>query len=179
MSEPSRELLHLPSNPSILEILQLGSREQKTKQKQDSRQQPSTASVPWSEVLGKVKNFLGEIAKANEQLAIDAQEKPREEIDLEALTGNEKEYIEMDLLLGVADLNSDEAVAAAESDMCGTQSTVIPVACDSSSDEEEGEDESDASDNEEEDSIVHSEKIVKKAENIEPKKKRQKIVVLN
>ncbi|KAJ1699436.1 hypothetical protein LUZ63_007948 [Rhynchospora breviuscula] len=178
MSEPTRELLDLPSKPSILEILQLGSKEQKAKQKQDSRQQPSTASVPRSEVLGKVKNFLGEIAKANEQLAIDAQEKPREEIYLEALTGNEKEYIEMDLLLGVADLNSDEAVAAAESNMCGTQSTVIPVACDSSSDEG-GEDESDASDNEEEDSIVNSEKIVKKAENIEPKKKRQKIVVLN
>ncbi|KAJ3699940.1 hypothetical protein LUZ61_003645 [Rhynchospora tenuis] len=178
MSEPSRELLDVPSKPSILEMLQLGSREPEAKQKQDSRQKPSAASVPRSEVLGKVKNFLGEIAKANEQLAIDAQDKPREEIDLEALTGNENEYIEMDLLLGVADLNSDEAVAAAESHMCGTQSTVIPVACDSSSDEEE-EDESDASDNEGEDSIAKSEKIVKKVENIEPKKKRQKIVVLN
>lgn len=77
-----------------------------------------------------------------------------------------------DLLLGVADLNSDAAVAAAESTICG-----VPVACSSSS--EEDEDESDASDNEWENSTVKSEENVRKAEDKEPKKKRQKIVVLN
>ncbi|KAF3322844.1 hypothetical protein FCM35_KLT12833 [Carex littledalei] len=160
----------------FLDILLLGRKEQEAKQKPECRQQPIT-TVPRSEVLGKVRNFLGEIAKANEQLAIDAQEKPREEIDLEALTGNEKEYIEMDLLLGVADLNSDAAVAAAESDMCGIHSTARPVACSSSSEEEDNE--SDASDNGWENSTVNSEENVKKTVDIEPEKKRQKIVVLN
>ncbi|KAF7150333.1 hypothetical protein RHSIM_Rhsim02G0173400 [Rhododendron simsii] len=35
--------------------------------------------------------------------------------DIEALTGNESEYIEMDLMLGIADLHTPEALAAAES----------------------------------------------------------------
>jgi hypothetical protein len=80
-----------------------------------------------------------------------------------------------DLLLGVADLNSDESVAAAESTMCGIQLTAKPVSCNSSS--EGGE--SDASDNEGDNSMAKSEKNDKKTEDQEPKKKRQKIVELN
>ncbi|KAL6842777.1 hypothetical protein ACP4OV_027621 [Aristida adscensionis] len=70
-------------------------------------------------LLGRVKDFLGEMAKANEKLQLDAKNKPPEEYDIEALTGNEKEYIEMDLLLGVAHLHSEQAVEAAEAAMTG------------------------------------------------------------
>ncbi|KAK3001973.1 hypothetical protein RJ639_022282 [Escallonia herrerae] len=71
-------------------------------------------------VMGKVKDFLGIMAEANKRLQLDARDKS-EDYDIEALTGNESEYIEMDLMLGVADLHTPEAVAAAESALAGYQ----------------------------------------------------------
>ncbi|KAJ0876605.1 hypothetical protein HanPSC8_Chr11g0490351 [Helianthus annuus] len=61
-------------------------------------------------------------------------------LDIEALTGDESEYIEMDLMLGVADLNTPEAVAAAESAIVGSQPI---ISLDASSSESESEDSSD------------------------------------
>ncbi|KAF5199719.1 hypothetical protein FRX31_010694 [Thalictrum thalictroides] len=65
------------------------------------------------------------MAEANARLQHDA----KTDYNFEELTGNESEYIEMDLVLGVADLHTPEAVAAAESAMAGSQS-VTHVAAD-------------------------------------------------
>ncbi|KAG6530764.1 uncharacterized protein LOC122045687 [Zingiber officinale] len=94
----------------------------------------AAAAVPRSEVLHKVKDFLGVIAKANDKLELDVRRRSRADYDVEVLSGNEKAYIEMDLLLGVADLHNDEAVAAAEAAMSGVPPPTIPSAGDSSSD---------------------------------------------
>ncbi|KAK3022847.1 hypothetical protein RJ639_046992 [Escallonia herrerae] len=92
-------------------------------------------------LMGKVKDFLGIMAEANKRLQLDARDKS-EDYDIEALTGNESEYIEMDLMLGVADLHTPEAVAAAESAVAFYQ-TVIPLAADNcltESDDSSGDD---------------------------------------
>nr|GEZ11970.1 hypothetical protein [Tanacetum cinerariifolium] len=67
--------------------------------------------------------------------------------DIEALTGDESEYIEVDLMLGVADLNTPEAVAAAESAIVGSQ-PVISLDASSSDSESEDDDDDDSSDSE-------------------------------
>ncbi|KAB1204410.1 hypothetical protein CJ030_MR8G028465 [Morella rubra] len=54
-----------------------------------------------------------------------------EDHDIEVLTGNESEVIEMNLMLGVADLHTPEAVAAAESAITGSR-PVVPLAASSS-----------------------------------------------
>ncbi|XP_027179095.1 uncharacterized protein LOC113778044 isoform X1 [Coffea eugenioides] len=84
---------------------------------------PDICAVPESNILGKVKDFLGVISEANKRLQYDAKNNA-EKYDLEVLHGNESEYIEMDLMLGVADLHTAEAVAAAESAMAGSQPTL-------------------------------------------------------
>lgn len=61
-----------------------------------------------------MKDFLGVISEANSKLQVDAKDNP-ENYDIEILEGNEAEIIEMDLMLGIADLHTPEAVAAAES----------------------------------------------------------------
>ncbi|KAL5228746.1 hypothetical protein ABZP36_017011 [Zizania latifolia] len=144
MGEPSKELLDLPSEPkppSLIESLFVG-REQQHQQHREGKRKagPPTDPLPKSQVLGKVKDFLGKIAKANEKLQLDAQNKPPEEYDIEALTGNEKEYIEMDLLLGVADLHSEKAVEVAEATMNGFPPSGRSFTC-SSSDSEDDSDE--------------------------------------
>ncbi|KQK08746.1 hypothetical protein BRADI_2g43670v3 [Brachypodium distachyon] len=120
MGEPSKDLLDVPSEPKqpfFIESLFAGKEQHNEQGKRKAG--PPTDPLPKSQVLGKVKDFLGEMAKANEKLQLDAQNKPPQEYDIEALTGNEKEYIEMDLLLGVADLHSEQAVGAAEATMSG------------------------------------------------------------
>ncbi|GLT85867.1 hypothetical protein SLE2022_040400 [Rubroshorea leprosula] len=89
-----------------------------------------TAPIPKSQVLGKVKDFLGVISEANKRLELDAKDNAQA-YDIEVFTGNESNVIEMDLMLGVADLNTPEAVAAAESAIAGNQ-PVIPLAASSS-----------------------------------------------
>ncbi|CAL4975265.1 unnamed protein product [Urochloa decumbens] len=188
MGEPSKELLDLPSEPrppaSFIESL-LASRDKQQQPDKEGKRKPgpSTDPLPKSHVLGKVKDFLGEIAKANQKLQLDTQNKPPEEYDIEALTGNEKEYIEMDLLLGVADLHSEQAVEAAEATVNGIRPTGMPFACSSS----DSEDDSDESDGDGGDEPIPSDKDKCKGPNevetdpAEGKKpnKRQKIVVLN
>ncbi|KAL6614915.1 hypothetical protein ACP70R_037185 [Stipagrostis hirtigluma subsp. patula] len=189
MGEPSKELLDLPSEPrppsSFIESLlaSRGQQQQQPKQK-EGKPGPAADPLPKSQVLGKVKDFLGEIAKANEKLQLDAQNKPPEEYDIEALTGNEKEYIEMDLLLGVADLHSEQAVEAAEATLTGFPPSGKSFTCGSS----DSEDDSDDSDEDGGDEPIMSgkDKFKGPAEPdtegpVEEKKpkKRQKIVVLN
>ncbi|KAG8044849.1 hypothetical protein GUJ93_ZPchr0008g12261 [Zizania palustris] len=143
VGEPSKELLDLPSEPkppSLIESL-LASREEQKQHKEGKRKAgPPTDPLPNSQVLGKVKDFLGEIAKANDKLQFDAQNKPPEEYDIEALTGNEKEYIEMDLLLGVADLHSEKAIEVAEATINGFTPSGRAFTCSSSDSEDDSDD---------------------------------------
>ncbi|KAK6155324.1 hypothetical protein DH2020_009572 [Rehmannia glutinosa] len=106
-----------------------------------------------------------------------------ESYDIEVLNGKESEYIEMDLMLGVADLHTPEAVAAAESALAGCPPLVPLAESSSGSESEYSSDEED--DDEEEDKI--KEQDYKKAErdsSREPlrkqkSKKRSKIVELS
>ncbi|CAO2208692.1 unnamed protein product [Urochloa humidicola] len=189
MGEPSKELLDLPSEPRppaafIESLLAIRDKQQQQPDKEGKRKPgPPTDPLPKSHVLGKVKDFLGEIAKANQKLQLDTHNKPPEEYDIEALTGNEKEYIEMDLLLGVADLHSEQAVEAAEATMNGIRPTGMPFACSSS----DSEDDSGDSDGDGGDEPIVSDKDkckgpdeveIDPAEGKKPNK-RQKIVILN
>ncbi|GFP97212.1 hypothetical protein PHJA_001865300 [Phtheirospermum japonicum] len=83
-------------------------------------QNPSMSPVPKSHV----HDFLGIISKSNKKLLQDAKNNP-ENYDIEMLNGKESEYIEMDMMLGVADLHTPEAVAAAESAMAGRPPLII------------------------------------------------------
>lgn len=181
MGEPSKELLDLPSGPkppSFIESLFAGREQHKEESKRKAG--PPNDPLPKSKVLGKVKDFLGEMAKANEKLQLDAQNKPPEEYDIEALTGNEKEYIEMDLILGVADLHSEKAVDAAEA----TMSSFPPSGSSFASSSSDSEDDSDE-DGDDEPEMSSREKCGNpdkpEAHPAKGKKpnKRQKIVVLN
>nr|GMD46945.1 nucleolin-like [Ipomoea batatas] len=71
---------------------------------------PAISSIPQSQFLGKVKDFLGVISEANKNLELDAKTNPGKNHDIEALTGEEYEYIEMDLMLGVAEHQTKEAL---------------------------------------------------------------------
>ncbi|XP_076886961.1 uncharacterized protein LOC143536973 [Bidens hawaiensis] len=99
---------------------------------------PTIAASAPSQVMSKVRDFLGVMAESNKKLQQDAMNSKN--FDIEALTGDESEYIEMDLMLGVADLNTPEAVAAAESAIVGSQPI---ISLDASSSESESEDSSD------------------------------------
>ncbi|XP_031480280.1 uncharacterized protein LOC116250637 [Nymphaea colorata] len=118
----------------------LSSRQGNLHPNKNGGEKPLTTPVPTSQVLGRVKNFLGVMAEANEKLMREAKEKPLEAFDIEALTGNEEQYIEMDLRLGIVDLYTPEAVAAAESAVAGAQMAlsepVSPSDTDDSDDDE-------------------------------------------
>ncbi|XP_052207356.1 uncharacterized protein LOC127811487 isoform X2 [Diospyros lotus] len=94
------------------------------------------AKIVFLTVMGKVKDFLGVLSEANERLQDDVMNNAKD-YDIEMLTGNESEYIEMDLMLGVADLHTPEAIAAAESAIAGYQPTISLAASSSSETESE------------------------------------------
>ncbi|KAJ6291041.1 hypothetical protein OIU76_023150 [Salix suchowensis] len=98
--------------------------------------------------LGKVKDFIGVISVANKRLQEDAKDNS-EKFDIEMLTGNESEVVEMDLMLGIADLHTPAAVAAAESAI-GNGHPLISLAASSSESESESEDTSDESESDDE-----------------------------
>ncbi|XP_024983581.1 uncharacterized protein LOC112519608 [Cynara cardunculus var. scolymus] len=110
----------------------------KTKANGPPDSKPAIAAPPPSQVMGKVRDFLGVMAESNKKLQLDAMNSKN--YDIEALTGDESEYIEMDLMLGVADLHTPAAVAAAESAIVGSQPV---ISLDASSSDSESEDSSD------------------------------------
>ncbi|XP_006646104.1 uncharacterized protein LOC102712219 [Oryza brachyantha] len=186
MGEPSKELLGLPSEPkppSLIESLLVRRGEQRQQQQQHEEGKrkagPPTDPLPKSQVLGRVKDFLGEMAKANEKLQLDVKNKRPEEYDIEALTGNENEYIEMDLLLGVADLHSEKAIEVAEATINGFPPAGRSFPC-SSSDSEDDSDDSDE-DGGDEQNMSAKDEDEPEIQTSKGKKsnKRQKIVVLN
>lgn len=145
----SRDLLELEhKNPSSLSSSAIDSalliRKEKKKKKREEAppSKPTIAPVPKSEFLDKAKGFLGVMAEANKKLEQETEEGNSEAFDIEALTGNESQVIEMDLMLGVADLNTPEAVKAAEAAVAGN-GVVNGSGGDSSSDESDGDDEDD------------------------------------
>ncbi|CAM8922443.1 unnamed protein product [Rhodiola kirilowii] len=188
----SKDLLHLEhanSPASALEstLLVCGGKSNSQPTKSASSLQdgkPVTAPTPRSEVLGKVENFLGVISEANKRLQEEAKDKSSDDLDIEVLTGNESQYIEMDLMLGVTDLHTPEAVAAAESAISGYQPVIHLL--DGSSDEDgssdvESEDSSDEDKDAEDEKKVNSEANPsrKDSESEAPKsKKRPRIVEL-
>ncbi|EOX97251.1 Uncharacterized protein TCM_006330 isoform 2 [Theobroma cacao] len=88
------------------------------------------------------------MAEANKRLELDAKNNSQA-YDIEVLNGNEPEVIEMDLMLGVADLHTPEAVAAAESAIAGNQPAITLAG---SSSETESDDSSDDSNDDNEES---------------------------
>ncbi|VFQ60961.1 unnamed protein product [Cuscuta campestris] len=173
MKSNSKALLDLEGKTSPLESKLVFNNECKYLKSQSAK--PSAASdmnkkttpVPsQSQFLGKVKDFLGVISEANKKLEIDAKKNP-EHYDIEALTGEESQFIEMDLMLGVAELQSDEAIAAAESAMAGYQ----PVITLASSSETDSEDSSDDDDDDDDDAESDEDKA-----NFQKKGKNAKLV---
>lgn len=116
----------------------------KTKTNALSDTKPTIAAPPASQVMGKVRDFLGVMAESNKKLQQDAMNSKN--YDIETLTGDESEYIEMDLMLGVADLNTPEAVAAAEAAIVGAQPVILLDASSSESESEDSSDEDSCSD---------------------------------
>ncbi|OMO95280.1 hypothetical protein CCACVL1_05451 [Corchorus capsularis] len=151
MGSTSKDLLrfeHKTSSISPLEsaLLVCDKKDSSSECKFDPAKKPTITPVPSSQVLGKVKDFLGVMAEANKRLELDAKNNSQA-YDIEVLNGNESEVIEMDLMLGVADLHTPEALAAAESAIAGNQ-PAIPLA--GSSSESESDDSSEDSDHNEE-----------------------------
>ncbi|KAI3838426.1 hypothetical protein MKX03_013190 [Papaver bracteatum] len=142
-----------------------------------------TSSIPRSQVLGKVRDFLGVMAEANEKLQNDVKENSGKDYNIEELTGKENEFIEMDLVLGVADLHTPEAVAAAESAMAGSQRAIDLADNNSDPDTESSDDENedDEDDNDEETTGHSTEKVKSRKDDSSgdrQPKKRSKIIEL-
>ncbi|CAL0300398.1 unnamed protein product [Lupinus luteus] len=174
MAERSKELLHLEHKSTPLSSLESAVLvcNNKNKNEESNTQTkklpppsatPFTAPLPQSQLLGKLKNFLGVMSEANKLLELDAKDHP-ENYDIEELTGNESEVIEMDLMLGVADLHTPEAVAAAEHAISSGQSVVPLAADDSETDSDESSaDEMESSDVEQEDGEKKPSPLVQRA----------------
>ncbi|KAF8062813.1 hypothetical protein N665_1195s0001 [Sinapis alba] len=142
----SRDLLELEhKNPSSSSSSAIDSALLIRKErKKEAPSKPTIAPVPKSEFLDKVKGFLGIMAEANKKLEQETEEGNSEAFDIEALTGNESQVIEMDLMLGVADLNTPEAVSAAEAAIAGN-GVVNASGGDSSSDESDSDEDDEMS----------------------------------
>ncbi|GAQ78586.1 hypothetical protein KFL_000150400 [Klebsormidium nitens] len=108
----SRDLLGVTNAPPGVLLL--------AQQTAEDRARPNIGPVAESSILSRLKNFLPEMAQANAKLEDEMKDKPRESFDIEADAGeNDEPHIEMDLALGVAELKTPEALAAAERAMNG------------------------------------------------------------
>lgn len=158
MADSNKDLLNLEKNnlsSSTIESKLIVCQNNEFRQTQNPKPKPHngmpfTSSVPKSQVLGKAKDFLGVFSEANKRLQDDAKDNAKE-YDIEALTGTESEYIEMDLILGVADLHTPEAVAAAESAIAGYQPVISLTATSCSDDSSSNESSDDDDDNDDDD----------------------------
>ncbi|KAL2621471.1 hypothetical protein R1flu_001676 [Riccia fluitans] len=112
----SAELLKLETNATALEKrLLVWNRGDKVADAKDLlKAPPSIGPVPESSVLGRIKSFLPTLDEANRKLFSDIKTNGAEQFNIESVTNADERYVEMDLALGVADLHTPEAVAAAE-----------------------------------------------------------------
>ncbi|XP_073155552.1 uncharacterized protein [Henckelia pumila] len=140
---------------------------------------PSIFPVPESQVLGKAKDFLDAMSESNKTLLQDAKGNP-DNYDIEVLSGKESHIIEMDLMLGIADLHTPKAVAAAEAAMAGYQPVISVDASSSSESDEENEDENDVGADENNNSSLRSNgrDFLRKSSKSRRSRKRSKIVEL-
>ncbi|CAL5368160.1 unnamed protein product [Camellia sinensis] len=163
---------------------------------------PFTSSVPKSHVMGKVKDFLGVMSEANQRLQNDAKTTLRTMIlkfslgmSLSTLKWSVKLFssnssmdqaalirsifnvwvhLIQDLMLGVADLHTPEAVSAAQSAIVGYQ-PVISLAASSSETESEsssddssdGDSEDDSDDDYNDDNATATPPKLKRAKSVE------------
>lgn len=158
MEKRSRELLELehkdPSSSAEAALLICGNGRKLQEEKPKPDGKPFTEPPPKSQVLDRVKGFLGVISEANRNLQLNAEGKAQD-YNIEVLKGDESEYIQMDLMLGVADLHTPEAVSAAEAAIAGKQSVLdLPAnvsssESESSSDDDDDDDEDDDNDDDE------------------------------
>ncbi|KAI8537667.1 hypothetical protein RHMOL_Rhmol09G0042000 [Rhododendron molle] len=136
MADSNKDLLNLEnknSSSSTIESKLLVCKKNEFCQTQNPK--PKTPDgMPFTSSVPKSQDFM------------DMQDNAKD-YDIEALTGNESEYIEMDLMLGVADLHTAEAVAAAESAIAGYQ-PVISLALSSSSSDDNSSSDDESSDDE-------------------------------
>ncbi|KAI3990877.1 hypothetical protein MKX01_026061 [Papaver californicum] len=181
MGTTNKDLLNLelknPTSSSLDSTLLVCPKKDLPPQKSTSGEKLVTSSIPKSQVLGKVRDFLGVMAEANKRLQTDAEENSGKDYDIEALTGKEKEYIEMDLILGVADLHTPEAVAAAESAMVGSQQVLDLAGTGSGSDTESSEDDSEDDDEEMTENGVKDSKSQKTGSSSKGKRKKQPNII--
>ncbi|KAL3680589.1 hypothetical protein R1sor_023545 [Riccia sorocarpa] len=141
----SGELLELETNATALEKrLLVWSRGDKLPDAKDLlKAPPSIGPVPESSVLGRIRSFLPTLDEANRKLFSDIKVDGAERFNIENVTSTDERYVEMDLALGVADLHTPEAVAAAELASNGQviqldrTSNGVESSSDSDSDEEE------------------------------------------
>ncbi|XP_047336329.1 uncharacterized protein LOC124939912 [Impatiens glandulifera] len=183
MAESSKDLLELEtrnSSTSTVESLLLVCKKDGSSKGQISESkchggESKTSSVPTSQVLGKVKDFLGIMSESNKMLEKSAKDNAKD-FNIEMLNGNETEYIEMDLMLGVADLHTPEAIAAAEAAIASGQQVISLEDSDDDSSGSESDEENDdiVVDGKEEDKSS-SKKRKKPSDN----KKQKKIVELS
>ncbi|OIT03859.1 PREDICTED: uncharacterized protein LOC109225871 [Nicotiana attenuata] len=149
MQSNNKDLLHLEAEASPLESKLLfcnrdcGIQSQNLKPELSDKK-PDISSVPKSQVLSKIKDFLGVLSEDNKNLELAAKNNPQK-YDIEALTGEESEYIEMDLMLGVAELHTQEAVSAAESAIAGYQPVINLATSDNDTESEDRSDEDEIS----------------------------------
>ncbi|KAE8698803.1 eukaryotic translation initiation factor 3 subunit D-like isoform X1 [Hibiscus syriacus] len=151
MGSSSKDLLrieHKGCSSSPLESALLVCKEKDSTSQIDAAKKPAITQIPKSQVLGKVQDFLGVMAEANKRLELETKNNSQA-YDIEVLNGNDSEVIEMDLMLGVADLHTPEALAAAESAIAGNQPVITVSGGGGSSSGTESDDSSD--DNEESD----------------------------
>ncbi|KAM3321909.1 hypothetical protein P3S67_003060 [Capsicum chacoense] len=116
---------------------------------------PEISSVPKSQVLTKVKDFLGVFLENTRKVELEAKKNP-EKYDIEALTGEESEYIEMDLMLGVAELHTQEAVSAAESAIATDQPAINLASSDNETESEDSSSEDDSTSKSADDDVASS-----------------------
>eukprot|EP00850_Spirogloea_muscicola_P002340 SM000009S23469 [mRNA] locus=s9:132070:133445:- [translate_table: standard] len=71
-------------------------------------------------ILARLRDFLPQMDDANQQLRESLQAGQQDDVNIEVLTSADgAPHIEMDLMLGLAELKTPEAVAAAEQALAG------------------------------------------------------------
>lgn len=151
MQSNNKDLLHLEAEALSFESKLLfctrdGGSQSHNLKPDLSNKKPDISSVPKSQVLTKVKDFLGVFLENTRRVEHEAKKNP-EKYDIEALTGEESEYIEMDLMLGVAELHTQEAVSAAESAIASYQPVIDLATSDNETESDDSSNEDDVQDN--------------------------------
>ncbi|KAG5562460.1 hypothetical protein RHGRI_005253 [Rhododendron griersonianum] len=151
MGESSKDLLNLEKKKSKLIVCKNDFVQTQNSNPKPPDGMPFTSSVPKSQDLHLLNITSLEPLYVILDIPVNtmASTDNANDYDIEALTGNESEYIEMDLMLGIADLHTPKALAAAESAIQGYQPVIslsTISSSDDSSDDESTDDDTDDDD---------------------------------